>query len=186
MGYTGDSVHEECIDDLEAQKEYLGPLKVAMYYNDEIFVPEEYGEDSIKRTSKILYSQINEEKPSYYFFDLQSSILEDQTDFIQFGNGEETYFNSPKQKQLSDFKVYDSGWKNFPTFYKFFSTTITISPDVGKIRRKTESFLDWLGDWGGLLDSLNFLADIFISSYSSYILKTKLAKILVRFLPSEE
>ena len=77
MGYTGDSVHEECIDDLEAQKEYLGPLKVAMYYNDEIFVPEEYGENSIKRTSKILYSQINEEKPSYYFFDLQSSILED-------------------------------------------------------------------------------------------------------------
>ena len=52
---------------------------------------------------------------------------------------------------------------------------ITVSPDVPKIRRKTDSLLDWLGDWGGLLDSLHFLADIFINPLTAYMMKSKLA-----------
>ena len=53
--------------------------------------------------------------------------------------------------------------------------SIKLSPDVPKVRRKTDSLLDWLGDWGGLLDSLHFLADIFISPLSAYLMKSKLA-----------
>ena len=34
-GYTGDSIHDECVRDLKAQLEYLGPLEVIMYINDE-------------------------------------------------------------------------------------------------------------------------------------------------------
>ena len=66
-------------------------------------------------------------------------------------------------------------WKNYPTLYKFFSMSIKISPDVLKIRRKTDSLLDWLGDWGGLLDSLYFISDILLSPLSAYIMKSKLA-----------
>ena len=36
-GYEGDSVSPECIADLEAQKEYLGPLDFLFYFNDEEF-----------------------------------------------------------------------------------------------------------------------------------------------------
>ena len=53
--------------------------------------------------------------------------------------------------------------------------SITINPDVPKVRRKTDSLLDWLGDWGGLLDSLHFLADILLSPLSAYMMKSKLA-----------
>ena len=53
--------------------------------------------------------------------------------------------------------------------------SITINPDVPKIRRKTDSLLDWLGDWGGLLDSLHFLAEILISPLSAYTMNSKLA-----------
>ena len=62
---------------------------------------------------------------------------------------------------------------------------ISISPDVPKIRRKTDSLLDWLGDWGGLLDSLHFLVDILVNPLSAYIMKSKLALLLVKILPSK-
>ena len=74
---------------------------------------------------------------------------------------------------------------NFPEFFNYFSMTLTVNSDIPKIRRKTDSFLDWLGDWGGLLDSLHFLADILISPLSAYMMKSKLAQLLVKLLPLE-
>ena len=73
---------------------------------------------------------------------------------------------------------------NFPEFFNYFSMTLTVNSDIPKIRRKTDSFLDWLGDWGGLLDSLHFLADILISPLAAYMMKSKLAQLLVKILPS--
>ena len=49
---------------------------------------------------------------------------------------------------------------------------LAINPDVNKIRRKTDSLLDWLGDWGGLLDSLYFIVDILLSPLSAYMMKS--------------
>ncbi len=45
--------------------------------------------------------------------------------------------------------------------------------------------MDWLGAWGGLLDGLYYIIDFFVGPYSTYMLKSKLALFLVRFLPSE-
>ena len=59
-----------------------------------------------------------------------------------------------------------------------------IKPDVLKVRRKTDSLLDWLGDWGGLLDSLYFIADILVSPLTAYMMKSKLAKLLIKLNPS--
>lgn len=36
-GFTGDTIHEECVRDLEAQKEYLGPINFMIYANNEKF-----------------------------------------------------------------------------------------------------------------------------------------------------
>ena len=63
--------------------------------------------------------------------------------------------------------------------------TVNVSPDLLKVRRKTDSLLDWLGDWGGLLDSLYFIADILLSPLSAYMMKSKLTQLLVKLLPSE-
>ena len=62
---------------------------------------------------------------------------------------------------------------------------IQLIPDVLKVRRKTDSFLDWLGDWGGLYGSLHFIAEILVSPLSAYMLNSKLAQLLVKLLPSE-
>ena len=63
--------------------------------------------------------------------------------------------------------------------------SVNISPDLLKVRRKIDSLLDWLGDWGGLLDSLYFIADILLSPLSAYMMKSKLARLIVKILPSE-
>ena len=63
--------------------------------------------------------------------------------------------------------------------------TLALHNDLLRIRRKTESILDWFGDWGGLLDSLHFLADILISPLSAYMMRSKLASLLVKLIPSE-
>ena len=62
-GYSNDSVHAECIQDYDAQTQYLGPLRVPMYFNDEVLVLDSFGQESIKRSSKIIRTNINEYKP---------------------------------------------------------------------------------------------------------------------------
>jgi len=54
MGYTEDSVREDCVADLDAQKEYLGPLNVNLYFNNEKFDKQAYGEETIKRESSLI------------------------------------------------------------------------------------------------------------------------------------
>ena len=67
----------------------------------------------------------------------------------------------------------------------FLEIEVTVGPDLFKIKRKTDSFFDWLANWGGLLDSLNFIGKHLLSNYSLYALNSNLAWLLVRFVPSE-
>ena len=59
MGYTGDSVADECIADQQAQQDYLGPLEVVMYVNEETYDPTQFGEAAIIRESRIIEQDIN-------------------------------------------------------------------------------------------------------------------------------
>ena len=51
-------------------------------------------------------------------------------------------------------------------------------------KRKTDSFLDWMADWGGLFDGLTLMAQIMTHHYSIYALRSYLTKSLVRLAPS--
>ena len=62
---------------------------------------------------------------------------------------------------------------------------IAIDPDVPKVRRKTDSILDWLGDWGGLLDCLNFLVDLLINPYAAFVMNSQLSYLLVKFFSAD-
>ena len=61
---------------------------------------------------------------------------------------------------------------------------LVLEPDLKVINRKTDSIFDWLGDWGGLLDGLNFLGKTILNPYTTYALKYVLSYMLVRFVPS--
>ena len=53
------------------------------------------------------------------------------------------------------------------------------------INRKTDNLLDWMGDWGGLIDGLSLIAEILINNYQVYAFKIKIAWLFVRFKPSK-
>ena len=54
LGYTEDKVSDECRANLQEQIDYLGPIDVLMYYNDEKYQINEYGDKSILRESVIV------------------------------------------------------------------------------------------------------------------------------------
>ena len=84
-----------------------------------------------------------------------------------------------------------TAWNTFPTddkpdaMYKFTSVSFEFNKDLRQINRQTYSFLDWLGDCGGLLDALHFIAKIFVSPLSIYALNSKLVSNLVHFKKSK-
>ena len=64
----------------------------------------------------------------------------------------------------SNFVLYPSSLHTLPTeaepdnAYIFSSLYLGQGKDLVKINRKTYNLLDWLGDWGGLLDGLRMVA----------------------------
>ena len=104
--------------------------------------------------------------------EIQSYILEDETDFLQLGQSDEYNFIALKDK----FTMQDSAWNKFPTpenpraKYKFCSFNLSLVEDLQKISRQTYSFLDWLGDCGGLVDMLVLIGRLLISPFAAYAL----------------
>ena len=109
----------------------------------------------------------------YTYLYEQTHLLSDSTQFLQFGNKEQNEFYRlmPDERGLQY-----STWKDFPTKekplnkYKFASLHLAVSRDLHVIERWTYSLLDWFGDWGGLLDSLNFIASILVGPFSAHAL----------------
>ena len=60
------------------------------------------------------------------------------------------------------------------------STKLSLNSDVLKINRKTDSFLDWMGEWGGLLDSFHLIVELILETFSFYALKRRLAGLTFR------
>ena len=52
--------------------------------------------------------------------------------------------------------------------------------------RKTYSFLDWLGDMGGLFDGLYLIGMIIVAPISNFSLKAELLSSMFRYRSSEE
>lgn len=81
---------------------------------------------------------------------------------------------------------------NFPTTespnnrYKYLSLELNLNLDRGSWNRQTYSFLDWLGDLGGLLDALFYLAQGLLIPFQSFTFNSKLLTTLIRFRPSGE
>ena len=47
--------------------------------------------------------------------------------------------------------------------------------DVRAISRQTYGVLDWMGDWGGLMDALKLLAQLLIMPFQNFAIVSSLA-----------
>ena len=62
---------------------------------------------------------------------------------------------------------------------------MSLNQDVKKHSRETYSFLDWVGDCGGLFDGLLNFGNILVNPLAVYAMQTKLASLIVNFKQSE-
>ena len=105
---------------------------------------------------------------------------------MQYGLYDETQF---WQFRLSDDKP--SAWINFPDAnntsarYKYLSSEFKVSIDRQNFSRETYSFLDWLGDLGGLIDALIIVTNYIVAPFAGYRLQAALTSSLFRFIESE-
>ena len=81
--------------------------------------------------------QVSNSEPNWIDFKIDTSLLIDETSFLQIGNAEETEFFGRNEKP----NIAPSGWNTFPTkedpnsLYKFTSVEITVNPDLKQIKR---------------------------------------------------
>ena len=80
-----------------------------------------------------------------------------------------------------------SSWIKYPTVeepnnkYKFASIDFRRGINLVSLNRTAYSVLDWLGDWGGLMDALLFVSHALMAPISTLALQSSLASSLVRF-----
>ena len=86
-------------------------------------------------------------------------MLSDETNFLPLLDATETEFASPTNARF----VKNS--KDYGLYPPIYSVSVTLSADYLTINRKTDNLLDWMGDWGGLIDGLSLIAEIIINNY---------------------
>ena len=65
--------------------------------------------------------------------------------------------------------------------YKFGSLEIVANPSTTILSRQTYSILEWLGDVGGLNDSLYIIAQLVLAPFTSFYNSSFLARNIFRF-----
>ena len=179
FGATDERIAPDCVNDLDEQIKYLGPMNMLVYFNQESFMQDEYGNARIGRFSTIRNIQTDEYRPNFIIGTVQKNSLQDESQVLQLGEEEEFLFNS-----VHFSNPRPSAWSGFPTDaspdtrYKFSSIAFTFGPDLNVIERSTYSILEWLGDVGGLFDALRILGAFIVLPVASMSMKQALLSTL--------
>ena len=62
---------------------------------------------------------------------------------------------------------------------------MNLNANLNTIDRKTDSFFDWIGAWGGMHDGLHAIAELFLEFFSVFAIKSRLL-LFVKLLPSAQ
>ena len=126
-------------------------------YNKESFDPTKYGPDRVIKESTITQMQFNPKVPEYIYLNLQVQDIEDETDFIQFGQVDQTEITSLLLEEPKPSSWVDNLIENPNGKWKFGSFHLQIDRYKQVTLRQTYGFLDYCGDIGGLIDGLYYL-----------------------------
>ena len=115
---------------------------------------------------------------------LQKNTLVDETSIVKLGFDNELDFH-----QMTINLPQPSMWTNFPTaekplaLYKYSSLNLYMSQDTKIFNRETYGFLDFLGDLGGLNDSLTVILSRIVNPIAGFALHASLLTSLFRWQP---
>lgn len=110
--------------------DYLGNARIVIFTDSEKFVLMDF-DTSLKRSSKFFTKQFDSTKPTWFDGTYRYNIIEDETEYLQWGLQEEHNF---WEYQMSD--NIPSYWIEWPTEekpsnkYKYLSGYLSVSPDI--------------------------------------------------------
>ena len=78
----GDTIDPQCIKNQTAQEDYLGNMRAIVYFTEEVFNQNQYGDASVQKRSKFIARQMDQTKPSWLDGTLQTNMLADETGFL--------------------------------------------------------------------------------------------------------
>ena len=147
-----------------------------------------FGQESITKESQFSTKFIDTSTSSWIKTEIVVSKLIDESGLLNFDGGtEQTIYGNE-----SDFMLNPSVYNKNPTeeepdnAYIFTSLYFGQGKDLRAINRKTYNLLDWLGDWGGLLDGLKMIAKIFVSPLTTLALRANLFEMFARVKSPQE
>ena len=173
FGNVGDSIAPECIADQKKQQEYLGNMRSMVYISEQVFHQNQYDEEAIMKSSKFFIQQVDNINPSWLNGQIMTNQLQDEVDYIQYGQEAESTFYSFEMSQ-----ALPSSWIYWPTAehpskkYKYVGIEINFHLDQKVVTRQTYSILDWLGDLGGLYDAIYYIFYILLKPISAFALNS--------------
>jgi len=81
-GYSEDTIHPECIGNLEAQQKYLGALNWKVLHTQERFNPNGFGDDTITKNSFLFNMQVDNTSPNWVRGQLNINEVADESQTI--------------------------------------------------------------------------------------------------------
>ena len=106
---------------------------------------------------------------------VEKGTLVDEIDFVQYGQQKEINFERMAFGQPEPSILFEWPTKTEPEkVYKFTSIWLEQGLQEQILERQTYSFLEWLGDVGGLFDGLHLLVGFVVAPISAYALKQRL------------
>ena len=141
---------------------------MTILFNSERLLPDNFAGENIIRESLIYSQTIDARHPSYIALDLEQYRLEDETEFVQYGQSQIYDFFELKSKSPHTSTWDDDLTKKPSGRYKFGSIEVDLNQDLRIINRQTYSLLDWLGDIGGLTDALLIIGKLILLPYTKF------------------
>ena len=91
------------------------------------------------------------------------NFLEDETGFVQYGEeSEDTFLDFHMGAAAPSSAIYFPTKEKPSSRFYYTSMEIKMSLDLVTWMRQTYSLLDWLGDLGGLYDSLYYMCAVMV------------------------
>lgn len=187
--YNGEeaTIRDDCIYEKQKVIDYLGLLQVTAYYNDKHFHQDKYGENRLSTYSTFKQIVTSPATASWIGVEFNRHRLVDETDFLQLGNIDEIEYDT-----FSFIDAQPSTYLKWPTktnsslTYKLAGLWIEFGQTLTETERQTYSFLDLLGDVGGLFDGFRYIVAPIIAPFAAFTMRSQVLTQAFRYKPEEK
>ena len=84
-GYTEDKVTDECLSNKTLAEDYLRNIRAYVYMSEKRFERKGYDQETIIKRSRFYAQQMNSYSPSFLAGMIKTNTLQDDSEYLQYG-----------------------------------------------------------------------------------------------------